>query len=469
MKKLLYTASLALLGTITQAQVKVGDNPGTINGGSALEIESTNKGLLMPRVALTSTTTWGLAGTPTAGMSVYNTGTGLSSSNTAYPAAGVGEYYWDGTGWVSKKSGTQLGADNGLTVGYNSTGNVGLGGTLSKDTDIATGGKTVSFSGFGPFGLGTASPQRRLHLVNDGGGNLSDDILIQTYSTSATPGLFFYSAGGTAGSPTNIATSRLLGTVGSSGLVGGNETALSSIRFFYKGDGSTNLSNIDFLTSGNVSRMLLTENGNLGIGTATPGARLEVNNGTTAGAVKIVDGTQGANKILTSDANGVGTWQSPADIQIPTPAVYSLQSDISNFLNGVGSGDNRSVPMAQIVNSTGGNVAFNSGTNTISLKPGVYQMTFVYEATHDASGCTVSSYFVDFPTGTGSTTKRIHSTAAHNQGGTSNHGGTISFTTVITGSGYDWIIKLGRGQSGNCSGTGNTLAAGSTQLTVLRY
>ncbi len=49
--------------------------------------------------------------------------------------------------------------------------------------------------------------------------------------------------------------------------------------------------------------------GNIGIGTTTPATRLEVNNGTTNGAIKIVDGTQGEGKILTSDVNGVGTWQ----------------------------------------------------------------------------------------------------------------------------------------------------------------
>ena len=48
----------------------------------------------------------------------------------------------------------------------------------------------------------------------------------------------------------------------------------------------------------------------VGIGTYKPGAKLEVNNGTAAGAVKIVDGTQGAGKVLTSDADGLATWKS---------------------------------------------------------------------------------------------------------------------------------------------------------------
>jgi hypothetical protein len=57
--------------------------------------------------------------------------------------------------------------------------------------------------------------------------------------------------------------------------------------------------------------------GNMGVGTPNPTAKLEVNNGSTAGAIKIVDGTQGNGKILVSDANGLATWQNPdANIQI---------------------------------------------------------------------------------------------------------------------------------------------------------
>lgn len=44
--------------------------------------------------------------------------------------------------------------------------------------------------------------------------------------------------------------------------------------------------------------------GNVGIGTTTPDTRLHV-----AGSLKVVDGTQGAGKVLTSDANGVASWQ----------------------------------------------------------------------------------------------------------------------------------------------------------------
>lgn len=49
----------------------------------------------------------------------------------------------------------------------------------------------------------------------------------------------------------------------------------------------------------------------LGLGTLVPTRRLDIQNGNNPGAIKIVDGTQGLGKVLTSDANGVGTWTTP--------------------------------------------------------------------------------------------------------------------------------------------------------------
>lgn len=48
----------------------------------------------------------------------------------------------------------------------------------------------------------------------------------------------------------------------------------------------------------------LAVNGNVGIGTTSPGAKLEV-----AGQVKITGGTPATGKVLTSDANGLATWE----------------------------------------------------------------------------------------------------------------------------------------------------------------
>jgi hypothetical protein len=54
-------------------------------------------------------------------------------------------------------------------------------------------------------------------------------------------------------------------------------------------------------------KMRMDANGNLGIGTSAPSAKLDV-----AGTVKIVDGTEGARKVLTSDADGLASWADAA-------------------------------------------------------------------------------------------------------------------------------------------------------------
>jgi hypothetical protein len=55
-------------------------------------------------------------------------------------------------------------------------------------------------------------------------------------------------------------------------------------------------------------RMTIAGNGNVGIGAPAPSNLLHVNSA-TSGAVRIVDGTQAAGRVLTSNATGVATWQ----------------------------------------------------------------------------------------------------------------------------------------------------------------
>lgn len=54
------------------------------------------------------------------------------------------------------------------------------------------------------------------------------------------------------------------------------------------------------------AQLVVKTSGNVGIGTTSPGAKLEVN-----GQVKITGGSPGAGKVLTSDAGGLGSWQTP--------------------------------------------------------------------------------------------------------------------------------------------------------------
>lgn len=61
---------------------------------------------------------------------------------------------------------------------------------------------------------------------------------------------------------------------------------------------------VEFASTAGATRLRILDNGNVGVGTATPTTRFHV-----AGQVRIVDGTEGLNKVLASDANGNASWQ----------------------------------------------------------------------------------------------------------------------------------------------------------------
>jgi hypothetical protein len=150
---------------------------------------------------------------------------------------------------------------------------------------------------------------------------------------------------------------------------------------------------------------------------------------------------------------------------IPRPAVFQLEKDQTDFLSSATDGVSNQIPMSQVVNNITNSISFNQATNTITFQPGTYTVTFAYEGIHNAVGCTISSYFIDFPTN--AARRRIHTTASHKQGTSASHGGTVTYTTKLTKS-VDWIPSLGRGQSGNCYGGGMSLAAYVTQLSILK-
>ena len=72
----------------------------------------------------------------------------------------------------------------------------------------------------------------------------------------------------------------------------------------------------------------------VGIGTTTPTVLLDVENGTTSPAFKLVDGTQAAGKVLTSDSAGNATWQTDG---ITLPFTDTLNAP-AYMLNLVGTG-----------------------------------------------------------------------------------------------------------------------------------
>lgn len=94
---------ITLIGYTQKAvsQIKIGENNKSMNTDAMLEIESINKGFLLPRIALVSTTTSLPLKSFTSGMVVYNT------SNSNDLSAGL--YYSDGSKWIRANNSTTAG------------------------------------------------------------------------------------------------------------------------------------------------------------------------------------------------------------------------------------------------------------------------------------------------------------------------------------------------------------------------
>lgn len=88
------TAGAERMRIEADGDVGIGATP---NASAKLEINATNRGLLIPNVALTAKNAAGPIAAPATSLLVYNTATAGISPNNVVP----GFYYWNGTAWVA--------------------------------------------------------------------------------------------------------------------------------------------------------------------------------------------------------------------------------------------------------------------------------------------------------------------------------------------------------------------------------
>lgn len=113
--------------TFSFSQVGIGTS--TPNSSAQLDVTSTTKGFLPPRVALTATNSTTPVTSPASGLLVYNTATAGTSPNNVTP----GFYYYDGTKWQRI-----INQQPDATVSFN-TSNPNTGGpTFTPNTPAST-------------------------------------------------------------------------------------------------------------------------------------------------------------------------------------------------------------------------------------------------------------------------------------------------------------------------------------------
>jgi hypothetical protein len=355
MKRLFFL--LFSIPTFLFAQVGIGTT--TPVASSQLEISSTSKGILIPRMTNSQRQ---LIATPATGLLIYQTDTNFSEQpgfyqynganwvplgftniyNSSIPTGGnsffgmyagtSSAYQNSGFGYQSLTSSsghqntafgyrglynnstgyqnTVLGSNAGLTngtgfqntfLGYNANPStssltnataIGNGATVANSNSIQLGNNSVtSVVTSGNIGIGIASPTSAFH--SDRG--------------NATASYLQFTAGTTTG-----------------------QTVTDGFDVGIDASGNALLNQQEnlpmLLSTNNTERMRISNAGNVGIGTNAPTTKLHIQSSGSGTGLRLVDGSQGADKVLTSDANGNASWTNNVAITAARTATLSTAS-----------------------------------------------------------------------------------------------------------------------------------------------
>ena len=236
-------------------------------------------GLLIPRMDRLKAQN--MSGTAISTLIYVNNISNGSLSGTTIDMNTPGFYYFDGAKWIKLSADTSKFVDKSI---YTGNGNLEGNRTVAQEantlafTSTATTG-TNHFSVDGNtfsvdaaknrIGIGTTTPQNLLDLGPGNGRKLA--------LWNSTTGDDFYGLG----------------------------NAMNVLQLFAGAAAAGD------------PLMTLTKDGKVGIGTTSPATKLDVQ-----GKVKIMDGTQGQDKVLISDANGVATWKSSTAVTPTTIGVF---------------------------------------------------------------------------------------------------------------------------------------------------
>ncbi|WP_027381427.1 hypothetical protein [Chryseobacterium daeguense] len=173
-KKLFFLMNTLFITSVFYAQIGV--NTPDPHASSVLDLTSNNKGLLIPRIALTSPTDQITIPSPASGLLVYNTGLGGLTFK--------GFVFWNGTEWRSINNNSTIApAITGLNCIGSSvfplsfTSGIPYSGTITIPYSGGNGGTYFTGSSFTQNGLTfTLNPG----VLNNGNG-------VITYSVSGTP------------------------------------------------------------------------------------------------------------------------------------------------------------------------------------------------------------------------------------------------------------------------------------------
>jgi hypothetical protein len=443
---------LAFIINFSNAQVGIGTTNPDVS--SILDVKSSNSGLLIPRVSLSSTTDNTTIPNPANSLLVFNSNTqsdvtpGYYYWNTKWLRLATDDTHWKLDGNTLANGNEFLGSknyfplllktNNTLIGKFHPNGgiNLGLNATAHPDGSVAIGQNAAASVNNSALALGYSAVASgfRASAIGYRANASNNDAVALGYNTN-TSGIYGVAIGFEARTTGQSAFALGYQTNASgylSSAIGNNSSATgawsTAIGF---GATSTQDNSIILGSSSN-------NNNKIGIGTNSPDERLHV-----VGSVKIVDGSQGSGKVLVSDATGKTVWQNPNSLKI--------YGEINKTTN-------------QVLTS-GGSIAYGNngefqnvtlGTNTIQVtQAGIYKVTYNIALYKFAGGTKINPEFYMQIWGTPVVNSKTYATL--NNGDTV----TLTYTKLVSLNAYDAI-----GVSTTLSDSNTQILANGTSLYI---
>lgn len=275
------------------------------------------------------------------------------------------------------------------------------GNTLSSQKDLGTisnhdlpfitnNSEKMRLNTTGFLGLGTSAPLARFHAVSENS-EFGDDYITDDYSNTNTQGFFIRRSRGTVALPANCQNGDLISFFRfvpryNSVL---NYTDGSGFDAYYKGNGTTNLTDLRFFTSA-TERVRLSEAGSVGIGSSTF-------SGTNPERLLVDAGTPASSTDFQNVIVGKGNTNSYAQLNIQnTNAGTAASSDV------VATANNGSESVNFI------DMGINSGSNTSTGVLGGANTAYLYSTGADlVIGNSTTGRDISIFTSTGTPTERM--------------------------------------------------------------